>query len=276
MNTHDHTKPLRTKHQVRSLGFAAATCALALLGGHAAHAGSTQITSASQLGVVTFTTTPFPGAGQTSDTPSPLTLMAGLDAVTFAETTGGVFSTNIATRTNGIDFAPGTKVLQTADANNVSLGPLNLTFSALGVKGVGVAGFGLNVQDFAFDQETFTLKVYGGTTGSNLLDTYTYGPYDNTEKDPDHPNGRSVFIGAVGTDGTLITKAVVSSFSFDQGVETSYSNNIFVSPVTVASVVTPAAVPEASTTINFGMGLLCLGGLGLGVMKRKAAQAEAA
>lgn len=266
MYKHDHSR-----HFANAARVAVALCALAALGGRAAQAQVVQqLTDPSQLGAFTFTTTPFLGANMTSNTPSPLTLPAGPDTVTFSETKGNVFSTIVATATNEINFTPGMTVLQTADANNHPLGPLNLAFSTGGVPGVGVSGFGLRVQDFAFDQETFTVQVFSGLTGSNLLNTFTYGPFDNTGNDPNFTNGRSVFVGALATPGTLITKAIISSFSFDQGQETAFSNDIFVGPVTVTNV---PAVPEASTVVSFGMGLMLFGGLALGAHRRKAIRA---
>lgn len=266
MNKHDHSKTF-----ARTTGIAAALCALAAFGSQAAQAGATAVTDPTQLGPITFMTgttllTPgtYPGAPETAIN-SGFQLMAGpATTVQFDALNGAVFSRLNSTDATGdgsdLAYPIGTEVIQTADLNNTTTGPLQLDFSTAGL---GVAGFGVQVQDFAIDQETFTVQAFNGATS---LGTFTFGPVDNTGL----PRGASVFVGAVGTNGDLITKAIIESTSVDGGIPTIYSNNFFAGPVTITNV---PAVPEASTVVSLGMGLFLFGGLAFAGRKRKVSQA---
>lgn len=260
MNKHDYKKQIA--------GTAVALCALAVLAGGAAQAQTaTQITTPGQLGLVTFTTPayPGPGAGQIA---SPFTTAAGINSIVLTDQNGAVFSRDNVSAASGLDFPVGTKLLQTADANNNDLGPLQIDFSTPGFPNLGVAGFGVRAQNFAFDQESFTLKVF--TNGSTVLDpnnVFTFGPFDNSNG---ATNGVSAFVGALSTPGNTITEAVISSSSFDILGDDGFSNNFYFGPVTVTNV---PAVPEASTFVGFGMGVVLFAGLTVATRRRKMSRA---
>jgi len=270
MNNHDYSKHLANAARV-----AVALCALAALGGRAAQAQTTVVTDPSQLGAFTFVTTPYPGVSG-SQIPSPQTLPTvstannvtpGPTTVTLTDTMGAVFSRLDAQTGSGVNFPAGTTLLQTADASNNSLGPLRIDFNTV-TPGVGVAGFGLSVQDFAFDTETFTLQVFtNGSTVVNPANTFTFTA-DNSNP---ATNGHAIFLGALGNTGSLITSATISSVSTVGGQVLKFSNNFFVSPVLVTNV--PPAVPEASTVVSFGMGVLLFAGMALGARRRKVSRA---
>lgn len=71
------------------------------------------------------------------------------------------------------------------------------------------------------------------------------------------PSGKSVFLGAQSLGSSLITSVFISSLSVAANgstTSTANSNDIYFGPLS-----TNAPVPEASTTVSFGL-LLALGG----------------
>ena len=263
----------------RSVCLASAAVLLVSLAG-VANAQSTQYDvngTSAQLGPTAVTTAPYPVGDSQLYVASPYitTLSPTVSVpVTFTATTGIRFesftnTSDPSTMTTPLDFAPETQLLNTFDADaanpnpNVSgtpTGPLRIDF------GSGVSAFGLSVQDAFPDDELFTFTTYDGAT---LLNTtpFTTGLYDNTL---DTPSGKSLFLGAQATGGAVITSVLISSTSLAPNsngelVDSGYSNDFYFGPLTTI----PAAVPEASTTVSFG--LLLMLGLGGALLRRKMA-----
>ncbi len=252
----------------------AALLALAVLGGSAAHAGQNPYDpngTAAQLGAGASTTAPYPvgAADPTSGdgnnyVASPYSQTVGGQTVTFTTTgeqTNGVFGSFDSA---GFDFAPGTQLLNTFDGRypvgtppnpSGSNGPLQIDFSS------GVGAFGLQVQSFAFDQETFTFSTYNG---GSLVGTYTTPQFDNTQG-----NGKSVFLGAQANGGDMFTRVVISSVSFAGGAVQKTSNDFLFASLGTQ----PAAVPEASSVISLGLALAMLGSMTLIARRRRTARA---
>ena len=164
------------------------------------------------------------------------------------------------------DFLKGTNLIDTGVGTNkidgnTPTGPLRIDFSQ------GVSAFGLNAQDNAFDQETFTFTVF--TDGSTTTGTTFVTPtVDNSGDAP----GKSVFLGAQSLGGSLITSVLISSNSIatdtSGNVSTRNSNDIYFGPLS-----TNAPVPEASTTVSFGLLLaLGLGGARFSSRKKQASE----
>lgn len=224
-------------------------CALVALGGRAAQAQATFVTSPSQLGN-TFRTDPYP----TGIVPSSFFVAAGSNNLTFTATTATLanegFKSYIADATVGPQFTPGDIIEDTSSrTTNAPTGPLRIDFQN------GVTGFGLFAQDFNSDTETFTLTVFNGTTQLSAT-PFTFGPVDNTSS-----AGSAVFVGALSNAGPLITSAFISSTSS----LASANNDFYFGPVQVK-----APVPEASTVVSFGAGVFLCAGLALGAHRRKA------
>ena len=186
----------------------------------------------------------------------PFSVAAGINTATFTATqtaqageNGKSFETFV--NDGSQDFPVGTNLIDTGVGSNVNkgntpTGPLRIDFS------YGVSAFGLNAQDNAIDQESFTFTVFtdGNTTTGT---TFVTPAYDNTMD----PSGKSVFLGAQSLGGSLITSVLISSSSVATdkfgNVSTLNSNDIYFGPLS-----TNAPVPEASTTVSFGL-LLALG-----------------
>jgi hypothetical protein len=272
MYNHDHSKRFANSARV-----AVALCAFAALGGRAAQAGSTRVTTPSQL-VNPVTTDQFPtGTAPDFIVPASFTVAAGSsNSVTFTATrpaAAGGFqsvvadSSNVAPQFTMAPFgAPGdivenTSVPTNTPAGNMTTGPLQINFQN------GVAGFGLLAQDFNQDTETFTLDVFNGST---QIGTFSFGPTDNTMG-----TGQAVFVGAQATMGDLITSATLRSLSLATGgggQPNNGNNDFFFGRTQVQN----APVPEASTVVSFGLGVLLVAGLTLGAHKRKLNGAQAA
>lgn len=250
----------------------AALLALAVLGGSAAHAGQNVLNpngTASQLGAGATTTTPYsagapdPTSGDGNNyVASPYSQTVGGQTVTFTTTgeqNNGVFQSFDSA---GFDFAPGTQLLNTFDGRYPigtlnppygSNGPLQIDFSS------GVGAFGLQVQSFAFDTETFTFSTYNGAA---LVGTYTTPAFDNTQG-----NGKSVFLGAQATGGDMFTRVVISSVSVAGGAQQATTNDFNFAPLNVVP------VPEASSVVSLGMALALLGGVTL-IARRRVSRAS--
>lgn len=128
-----------------------------------------------------------------------------------------------------------------------------------------VVGFGLLAQDFNADFETFTLNIFADANATISLGSFTYPATDNTSS-----SGNAVFVGALSNLGLpLIRSATLSSVSFATGTggdPNNGSNDYFFGPTQVQAL---APVPEASTFVSLGMGVLLFGGLALRARKRK-------
>jgi hypothetical protein len=261
MNNHDYSKHLANAARV-----AVALCALAALGGRAAQAQAITPFSftgdASQLGAGAFTIDNPTGDPNSGLVNSPFTVTGGGLQVTFTALNGtpGQASFEAFDNPNGeFDFPIGTNLINTFDMNNIT-GPLEIDFSQ------GVSAFGLRAQDAAFDRETFTVTATD-QNGNNFAFVSPTVDQTNTAM---FPAGRSVFLGAQGTGGDLITKVVISSLSTvinKQGMEvpTTSSNDFYFSPISLRS----APVPEASTLVGSGMGLFLFAGLIWSANKRR-------
>ena len=247
------------------------TLALSALAGSTAHAQTTELFSLPS-GPNPATVNYPVGATDPSNTDpiyknipflyGPFTVAAGINDVTFTATqtaqtgqNGKSFETFV--NDGGLDFPVGTNLIDTGVGSNQTdgntpTGPLRIDFSQ------GVSAFGLNAQDNAIDMETFTFTVFtdGNTTTGTTFVTPTV---DNSGAAP----GKSVFLGAQTLGGSLITSVLISSISTNSGVvSTANSNDIYFGPLS-----TNAPVPEASTTVSFGL-LLALG-LGGALFARK-------
>ncbi len=276
MNHHNHRKPF-----ANSARAAVALCALAALGGRAAQAQFSMVTSPSQLGNTTLTNQyPLPNNGIVGPSFNVGT-MNGLDNLVFTATNavqpsansfGGGFqafmvsSTNSAPQFSMAPFGTAGDVAEdltfASTSGNIATGPLEIQFqNAAGVP-TGVAGFGLLAQDFNIDMETFTVNIFSDPNATVPLGSFTYNTVDNTQG-----SGQAVFVGAQSTQGLpLIESATISSFSVATGINPNNGNNAFAFGRTFVS----APVPEASTVVSFGMGVLLFAGLALGAHKRKA------
>lgn len=248
--------------------------------------------NASQLGSSASQTAPYTSGDSQLYVPSSYTDALGSNAATFTATQGDKFEsfTNYiqsGTSVLELDFAAGTKLLDTFDAeaknpttpNGSPTGPLRIDFAS------GVSSFGLNVQGGVSDFETFSLTLYNGTTVLNPGQApFVFGPFDNTGTAFSSPpsSGKSVFVGAYTTGDLSITSALISSTSFApdpnpaQGgklVDTHYGNDFFFGPLSAND----APVPEASTTVSFGLLLMLgVGGAALSARRNAAKKASAA
>ena len=258
-----------------SVRFAPAAALLVFLVGGAAQAQVTAYSpngTAAQLGTGAVTTATYTTGDGQLYVPTPYSVAAGSNTVTFSATGGDKFEafTNVpapGTTNIPLDFAYGTHLLDTFDAESPTTatpdgsptGPLRIDF------GSGVSAFGLSVQDGHPDYEQFSFTVYSGTTVLSQS-PFTTLLYDNTGG---QSPGKSVFLGAQDAGGPLITSVLISSTSLAPGqngvyTDTGYSNDIFFGPVSVQN----APVPEASITVSFGL-LLALGLAGACVSARK-------
>lgn len=247
------------KHRANSACAAIALCAFAALGGRAAQAQT--ITDpfsfsgdASQLGPGAFTIN-NPADDGTGFVNSPVTISGNGIRVTYTALNGTPGMPSFETFNNfdgSLDFPKPTNLLDTFDGAN-NTGPLEIDFSQ------GVSAFGLRAQDGAPDQETFTITATD-QNGNNFA--FVSPTVDQTMS----PSGRSVFLGAQGNGGSLITKVVISSASTLGGQPTTGSNEFYFGPITLRSA---PAVPEASTFVGSGMGLILFAGMLWSASRRK-------
>ena len=271
-------KPLTQSAFTSSLRLASAAGLLIVLAGSAAYAQATEYDvngTASQLGTSAVTTDPYPIGDNQLYVPSPFVTNVGGVTATFTATNGIRFEsfTNAppsGSTANTEDFPTGTQLLDTFDADAAPggspTGPLRIDFSS------GVSAFGLSVQNGFPDDENFTFSAFNGTTLLNNS-AFTTGFYDNTT---DTASGKSLFLGAQATGGSLITSVLISSSSLAPDsngklVDSGHSNDFFFGPLSINS----APVPEASTTVSFGL-LLMLGLAGAFAASRKQKSAKKA
>ncbi len=252
-------KHAHSKHLANSARFAVALCALAALGGRAAQAQA--ITDpfsfsgdGSQLGPGAFTIN-NPSDNGSGFVNSPVTISGNGIQVTYTALNGTPGASSFETFNNfdgSFDFPKMTNLLDTFDGAN-NTGPLQIDFSQ------GVSAFGLRAQDSAFDQETFTITVTD-QNGNNFA--FASPTVDETTS----PSGRSVFLGAQGNGGDLIKTVVISSVSTLNGQPTTGSNDFYFGPITLKAA---PAVPEASTFVGSGMGLILFAGMLWSASRRK-------
>lgn len=252
---------MNTKHtrltRARSFSLAPAAILLAALAGSAAQAQVTPLT-APPAGEFATTSSPFaPGNGFVA---GPVTSTLGSGTATFTATATGPrinsFETFVNSAANGtpLAFPVNTVLLDTFDGGDGSshtpTGPLDISFSS------PISAFGLTVESSREDTSIFTFSAYSGAVSTqNLIGTFTYAPVTQTASSP-----QSLFIGGQAT-GNQIVNIVVSDTSNASG-NTSGTNDFYFGSVSSFS-----PVPEASTTISFG--LLLMLGLGGVLIRRK-------
>lgn len=273
----DHTKQFANATRI-----AIALGALAALGSQAAQAQVSAVTKLSQL-TNPIKTSPYP-EGPTSGNnafvvPNGFMVAADTNTLTFTATNGTAnasFQSAIADTTVAPQFSDPTFGGKAGDilenttfvgANgNMATGPLLINFAN------PVAGFGLLAQDFNSDTETFTLNIFSGMnmTGAQL-GTFTFGPQDNFSTKA----GNALFVGALSNmSSTLIGSATLSSLSVAVGIAPNNGNNDFFFGPTQVQAAGP--VPEASTVVGFGAGVLLFGGLILSARRRRSGGAPEA
>ena len=269
MLKYNHTKKFASAARL-----GVAFSALAALGGGAAHAQVTLVSSPNQL-TNPVQTSPFPattGNNTPGQVASTFTVSAGSNSVSFtsALNVGGVgFESAIANANDGPQFTPGDELENTfvavtnpnGSTTNQITGPLTISFLS------PVTGFGLYAQDYNSDTETFTLNLFNGATQIGTVSSIAQDNFSTAR-------GNAVFIGALASVGGTITSATLSSLSVgvgggNGGNVNNGNNDFFFGPVQVQG---PKPVPEASTFVSLGMGLLLFGSLALRARKRDGGQ----
>jgi hypothetical protein len=175
-----------TKRKLLASVVAVAVCVLCLA--PSAQASAIQLTDVSELTpggtLVTFPTPPLAD-------PFELELTAG--GVTLNFSTPGQLSTAFqADEFFAPQFPAGATLLA-----NLLEGPLTIAFST-GVREVGFFAQGFIPEQ----QQAFTFSVF---QGASILNTFSVGPTDNGVP------GVALFIGARGTDGSLITQLTIAN-----------------------------------------------------------------
>ena len=286
MNNHDQRKHLTNPAHV-----ALALCALAALGGRAAQAQVTFISDPSQLGNNTVKTVQYPMGSASGIVPQTFGVPTtnGSNFVSFTATSAAAtpsagFESFVADATIAPQFTAGDVLEDTTiftPGGNLPTAPLLINFqNSTATAPSGVGGFGLFAQDFNADMETFTLTVYALPNAMGpALGTFSYnGPGGTTGPtgtgvDNTSSAGTAVFVGAETTLGLpVIESATLSSFSVAAGTNPNNgSNDFYFGPTRIL-----APVPEASTVVSFGLGVLLFAGLALSAHKRKVSEKSAA
>lgn len=173
----------------------------------------------------------------------PFTVAAGSINVTYTATTtsaaAGSVSFESFTNDGALDFPLNTVAVDTFSAETHDpTGPLLISFSS------GISAFGIQAESSRSDTSTFTFTAYSGGT---ILGSYTLAPVTQVTG-----SLHSVFIGAQAIGGNSVTSVQISDVSL-KGTYTGGSNDFYVGPLSIY-----APVPEASTTVSFGL-LLALG-----------------
>jgi hypothetical protein len=174
--------------------------------------------------------------------PSPLVLTFPDNTLTFTLDNGEWRRADAYVNVFG-DFDPGTKLLYTNNNNFKAFdlvttvggggsGPVDIEFAS------GVEVVGLRAQTGWTGHETFTFSVYNGPT---LLGTFTADGISDHRANEDF----AVLLAAEATGGDVITRLVIRSVAFQNGME--LPNDFFLGPLSFGTPEQPATVPEPST-----------------------------
>lgn len=165
----------------------------------------------------------FPEA-QFTVLPSPYTLLAGVNTLTFTQS-GSFVRLDQGTGWGG-NFVPSTRLLYTGNNAGVGSGPVNISFA------VPIFAFGFSIQN---DQDAPGLFSFTAFNGATELATFSVAAGTSTS-----------FLGASATGADSITRIAVSSTSAASGG----ANNFAFGPVTFQT------IPEPGTLLLLGAGLV--------------------